>query len=658
LESIALYDFGARRQDERELRSLTIRHHARERRAPNVGNVAPASIRFSFWRSMADLARLVMRSRASGLRVRLLLALALVLAGKWTGVNAPILIGRAIDHLGAKGEAAASLGVGFVGLALGYVLLRFIANVAPYARDAIFTPVSQMALVRSAIETFAHALSLSLDFHQSKQTGGLARIIDRGARSTDFLLRSVVFNLGPTLIELLMASYVLTTNFSPRLAWVAIGTVAVYIAFTLRITNWRIGHRRALNDADSEAAGLAVDALINYETIKTFGSEQRIVERYEQAMIDFARAGVKANTSLQLLNVIQAVVLSLGLGLMTLLAGVEVIHGRMHVGGVMACILILQQVYQPLNMLGMNYREIRQSFIDMEQMLALMAVKPEIADAADARDFPPASALGAEIVFEHVGFQHSARSQGLRDVDFRVAPGKTTALVGPSGSGKTTIVRLALRLLDPQSGRVMIDGLDLRLARQADLRRAVALVPQDVALFNDTLRANIGFGRPDASDAEVWAAAEAAELAPFIDGLPHKLDTRVGERGLKLSGGERQRVGLARALLARPRVLILDEATSALDSRTEAAIQATLRKVTAGRTTLVVAHRLSTIVDADEILVIRRGRVVERGRHDDLIAQNGEYAALWRRQTRAVAERGSAPEPSIPEPTAASGEMA
>ncbi len=617
---------------------MTFHHHAGERRTPQSGDVAPASTRFSFWRSMVDLARLVMRSQAQGLRTRLAAALALVLLGKWMGVNAPILIGRLINHLTTAGVAKASLGLTVIGLALGYALLRFISSAAPYARDAIFTPVSQMALARSAMETFAHSLSLSLDFHQGKQSGGLARIIDRGARSTDSLLRSVVFSLGPTVIELLMAAYVLTRHFSGVLAWVAIGTVAVYIVFTFAITNWRIAHRRELNEADSRAAGLAVDALMNYETIKTFGSEQRMVDQYEQAMLDYARAGVKTNTSLQLLNGVQAVVLSLGLGLMTVLASIEVIQGRMRAGDVAACILILQTVYQPLNILGMMYREIRQSFIDMEQMLDLMKVKPDIADAPDAHVLPPASARGAEIVFDHVSFQHTARSMGLRDVDFRVAPGQTTALVGPSGSGKTTIVRLALRLLDPQAGRVMIDGIDLRQVKQADLRRAIALVPQDVALFNDTLYANISFARPEASEDEVWAAAEAAELAPFIDGLPQKMKTRVGERGLKLSGGERQRVGLARALLARPRVLILDEATSALDSRTEAAIQATLRKVTAGRTTLVVAHRLSTIVDADDILVIRRGKVVERGRHHELIAQNGEYAALWRRQTRAVTE--------------------
>ncbi len=605
-----------------------------DRRMATPGAIAPAASRFNFWSSMADLVRLVFRSKARGLKSRLGLALALVLLGKWTGVFGPLLIQRAIDRLNHGVHGGPAVFTAFAGLVIGWVVLRFIAGAAPYLRDAIFTPVSQRALVQSAMEAFAHSLSLSLNFHQGKRTGNLSRIIDRGARSTDFLLRSVVFNLGPTVLELAMAAYVLTTHFNWRLAIVALATIAIYIAFTFSISNWRIHHRRALNEADSEAAGLAVDALMNFETIKTFGAETRVVSQYGGALDDYARAAVKANTSLQLLNGVQSVVLNLGLVLVTLLAGMEVLHGRMSLGGVTACILILQQVYAPLFSLGMNYREIRQSFIDMEQMLDLLAVTPEIVEAPGAKPLPPASGKGAKLVFEDVGFRHTARSVGLTDISFTIAPGATTALVGPSGSGKTTIVRLALRLLDPQSGRVSLDGVDLREVRQASLRAAVALVPQDVALFNDTLWANIAFADPGVSESAVWEAAEAAELARFIEALPHRMETRVGERGLKLSGGERQRVGLARALLANPRLLVLDEATSALDGVTEAAIQATLRKVRAGRTTLVVAHRLSTIADADQILVVRRGHIVERGGHAELLANQGEYAALWRRQTR------------------------
>ena len=403
---------------------------------------------------------------------------------------------------------------------------------------------------------------------------------------------------------------------------------------TFRITNWRLSHRRELNDTDNRVAGLSGDAMINYETLKTFGAEDRMVETYEQAMGDYVDASARANASLNLLNASQSVILNVGLGAMTAMAGYMVAGGSLKIGDITMAIFLLSGLYAPLGMLGFQYREIRQAFIDMEQMVSLRDIRPDIVDAPNAVELPPASGQGASIAFDHVGFQHDARSVGLRDVSFDAPPGTTTALVGPSGAGKTTAVRLAMRLLDPKDGRVMIDGLDMRQVKQAALRQAVALVPQDVALFNDSLYANIAFARPGAGTGEVRAAAEAAELGPFIDSLPNGMSTMVGERGLKLSGGERQRVGIARALLANPRVLILDEATSALDGPTEAAIQETLRKVRAGRTTLVVAHRLSTIVDADQILVLRRGRIVERGTHAELLAKTGEYAALWRRQTR------------------------
>ncbi len=608
--------------------------HTGRMMAPPPTLALPAPAKFNFWTSMADLLRLVARSKAKGLKRRLLVALTLVVAGKWAGVTGPLLIQSAIDHLNHGRAAGQAVFVAFAGLIAGWVALRFVSGAAPYAREAIFTPVSQRALAQSAMETFGHSLRLSVDFHQGKQTGGLSRIIERGANSTDYLLRSVVFDLGPTLLELTMAAFVLTTRFNWRLAAAAVATIAIYVAFTFSISNWRIRHRRALNDADSEAAGLAVDALMNFETIKAFGAEERMVGRYGAALNAYAEAAVKANTSLQMLNAIQSVVLNLGMLAITLLAGYEVLKGQMSLGGITACILILGTVYSPLFVLGMNYRLIRQAFIDMEQMLALLAIAPDIVDTPAARDLPPASSAGARLVFKDVSFRHAGRSVGLGDVSFEIAPGTTTALVGPSGAGKTTIVRLALRLIDPGAGAVMIDGMDLRDVRQASLRRSVALVPQEVALFNDTLGANIAFADPNASESEVWAAAEAAELAAFIAALPDKMATRVGERGLKLSGGERQRVGLARALLADPRLLILDEATSALDGRTEAAIQATLRKVRAGRSSLIVAHRLSTIADADQILVVKRGRIIERGDHASLIAADGEYATLWRRQTR------------------------
>ncbi len=608
-------------------------HHASGRMG---GAVAPAGVRFSFWRSMADLGRLVMRSGAPGLKWRIPSALGLVFAGKLAGVWAPVMLGEGINSLSPVATSGVALGLNFVGLALAFAALRLISACAPFAREAIFTPVSQATMAKAAVEAFGHTLGLSLDFHQSKQTGTLARIIDRGSRSTDFLIRSVVFSLGPTAVELVLAMAVMALKLDWRFAATALVTIVIYTVLTFRITDWRLSHRRELNEADSRAAGLSVDAMINYEAIKTFGSEGRTVVRYQDAMGRYVKASVQANTSLSLLNAVQAVILNIGLAIMTVLAGIEVLHGRMRIGDVTTAILLLTSLYVPLNMLGFNYREIRQAFIDMEQMVGLTAVAPDIVDAPDAADLPPSSGKGAAIAFEGVDFQHDARSTGLKGVSFDIPPGTTTAIVGPSGAGKTTAVRLALRLLDPNSGRVVIDGLDLKTVRQSELRGAIALVPQDVALFNDTLRANIAFARPDASEDDVRLAADAAELGAFIESLPQGLATMVGERGLKLSGGERQRVGIARALLANPRFLILDEATSALDGPTEEAIQQTLRKVRTGRTTLVIAHRLSTIVDADQIVVLRRGKVVERGTHDDLLARGGEYAALWRRQTRTV----------------------
>ena len=459
--------------------------------------------------------------------------------------------------------------------------------------------------------------------------------VGRGLLAVDYLMRILIFNLGPTVLQLVTAAVVLARSYDLRFAATAVVTVIVYGAATFTMSDWRIKHRRDLTVADSEAAGRAVDALLNYETVKSFGAETRAVAGYDAALGDYARAYVKSNQSLVLLNLVQAAIMSLGLGVMAVLALSEAAHGTMKLGGVTASTLIMIQVYTPLNLLGFAYREIRQSFIDMEAMLQLRRETPDVGEAADAIDLPLSPpGRGGDLVFEEVSYRHSARTEGLRDVSFRAPPGTTVALVGPSGAGKTTAVRLALRLLDPQSGRVTLDGCDLKKVRQGSLRRAIALVPQEVALFNDTMRVNIAFGKPDATEDEIWAAAEAAELGVFIRALPEGMETKVGERGLKLSGGERQRVGLARALLADPRVLILDEATSALDGKTEAAIQATLRRARKGRTTLVVAHRLSTVADADEILVIRAGRVAERGSHSALLAKDGEYAALWRRQVR------------------------
>ncbi len=604
-----------------------------ERSRPK-GQAEPGEAPVSAVSALKDLLAVILTSGAPGLRWRLGGALTLTLGGKIFGVLAPLLLGAAVNDLSAGKSAPTQVGIAFAGLIIGWTLVRFLAAAAPQFRDVIFTPVAQAAQRRAAAEAFGHALSLSMEFHQGKRTGSLSRVIDRGARSMDFLLRALVFNLGPTAIELVIAAVVLAKAYDWRFAAAAVMTVLVYGVLTFAISDWRIAHRRALNDADSEAAGRAVDALLNYETVKAFGAETRAAANYERALGAYAQAQILATNSLSLLNLAQAAIMTVGLAAMALLAGFEAQAGRMGPGDVTAAILILINLYAPLNILGFAYREIRQSFIDLEAMMELRRQKPDVAEATDAVDPPPGDGRGGSVVFESVSFRHGARSQGLESVSFVANPGETVALVGPSGAGKTTLVRLALRMIDPQAGRILLDGVDLTRVKISALRRMVALVPQDVALFNDSLLANIAFARPEATPLEIAAAADAAELTEFIAGLPEGMETRVGERGLKLSGGERQRVGIARALLAGPRVLILDEATSALDSRTEAAIQDTLKRARAGRTTLVVAHRLSTVADADQILVLRRGKIVERGRHEDLLAQGGEYAVLWRRQTR------------------------
>lgn len=586
--------------------------------------------------ALADLLRLVGRSNAPQLWPRLAISTGLTLAGKALGVLAPLVLGAAVNRLAEGQPAGVGVAAGFAAFAVGWALVRLLSSVAPQASDVIFAPVRQAAQRTTATETFAHALNLSLDFHQTKRSGSLSRTVERGSRAVDFLLRILAFNLVPTALELILAAVVLAGVYDWRFGAVAVVVVLTYTGVTFAISNWRIEHRRTMNTADTEAAGLAVDSLLNYETVKAFGAETRAAAGYDQALGVYNAAALKANTSLALLNGVQVLIMNVGLAIMAVLAGVEAASGRMGPGDVTAAVLIMISLYGPLNILGFAYREIRQSFIDMEEMLKITRQTPQVADAPNAPDLPPPlDPRGGSIAFDNVSFRHDARAGGLEAVSFTAAPGTTTALVGPSGAGKSTMVKLALRLLDPQDGSVRIDDRDLRDVTQTSLRRAVALVPQDVALFNDSLRTNIAFARPEADEAAIWAAAEAAELAAFIRGLPDGMETRVGERGLKLSGGERQRVGIARALMADPCLLILDEATSALDSRTEAAIQKTLRRAQAGRTTLVVAHRLSTIADADQILVLKAGRIVERGAHHELVARvGGEYAALWKKQTR------------------------
>lgn len=577
--------------------------------------------------ALSRLMGLIGGLRGRDIQLRIWGALALTIGGKLLTVVSPLVLADAINRLARQDMGG--LPPLFLGLVLLWAGLRFGSTALPQIRDAIFAPVSQEAQRRAGANVFAHVHALSVRFHQSKRTGALYRTIERGIRAIDFLLRFLGFNIGPTVVELVLAAGVLAYFYGWQFSAIAAGMIVLYAWITLAITEWRLKHRREMNEADTEATGRAVDSLLNFETVKSFAAEKRETARYDRALATYAQAAIRANGSLVLLNVVQTVVMNVGLAGMIVLAGVRAANGQMGPGDVTAVMLYMLNIYQPLNMLGMAYREIKQSAIDVEKMFALLDEKIEVADAPDAK---PLTAPRGEVRFANVSFAHEGRAAGLTNVDFIAEAGKTTAIVGPSGAGKSTVLKLLYRFYDPESGAVTIDGQDLRGLTQESLRAHLGLVPQDVVLFNDTLRYNIGYGRLDASHEELEEAARRAQLSGFIARLPNGWDTKVGERGLKLSGGEKQRVGIARVILKDPRILILDEATSSLDSVTEADVQGALEEASRGRTTIVVAHRLSTVASADKIVVLREGEVVEQGTHADLIARDGQYAELWRMQ--------------------------
>ncbi|MBV9863417.1 MAG: ABC transporter ATP-binding protein/permease [Alphaproteobacteria bacterium] len=566
------------------------------------------------------------------MRVRIVAAMALLAGGKVVNIFIPLLYKHAVDALSGAGAARTVIVVP-VGFVLAYGLARVLSQGSNELRDAVFAKVEQRAVRRVALSAFRHLHALSLRFHLERRTGGLSRAIERGTQGIDFLLSFILFNVIPTLLEILVVCGILWRLYNWSFAAVTFTTIFIYIVFTFSVTDWRVRFRREMNARDSEANTRAVDSLLNFETVKYFANEEHEARRYDRSLQAYERAAVKSETTLALLNVGQGAIIASGLVGVMLLAGYGVAAGRMTVGDFVLVNTYLIQLYMPLNFLGMVYRNIKQSLTDLEQMMALLAVKPEVVDLPGA---PAVSVPHGEVAFRRVDFRYDPRRPILADVDFRVAPGATVAIVGPSGAGKSTIARLLFRFFDVDAGAVEIDGQDVREVAQDSLRRAIGVVPQDTVLFNDTILYNIAYGRPGASRAEIEDAARLARIHDFIAGLPDGYDTMVGERGLKLSGGEKQRVAIARVILKAPKILIFDEATSALDTKTEREIQASLAEVATNRTTVVIAHRLSTVVDADEILVLDAGRIVERGHHRELLARGGVYGAMWARQQEAA----------------------
>ncbi len=555
---------------------------------------------------------------------RVVFALTCLIAAKIANVGVPLIFKDLIDALsGSKDAALILVPLGLLG---AYGALRFSTALFTELREIIFARVTQRAQRTIALQLFRHLHSLSLRFHLERQTGGLSRDIERGTRSVGSLISYTIYSILPTLVEIALVMGILIVRYESAFALITLVALTLYVIFTVLMTNWRTRFRRQANELDSAASARAIDSLLNYETVKYFNNEQWELDRYDEQMCQWEAAQIKTQISLSYLNLGQALIIAAAVVLMMWRATVGVVNGTMTVGDIVLVNAFLIQLYMPLNHLGVLYREIRQSLTDIERMFNLLYQNREVQDAVDARvlDEGPCT-----VTFEHVGFGYEARRKILFDVDFTIPAGRTVAVVGASGSGKSTLARLLYRFYDVGEGSIRINGSDIRHLTQASLRRSIGIVPQDTVLFNDTLFYNIQYGRPNASSGDVIAAAKAAHLHEFIEELPDGYNTTVGERGLKLSGGEKQRVAIARALLKNPPILIFDEATSALDSQTEKSIQAQLDMVAVGHTTLIIAHRLSTVMKADEIIVLDAGRIVERGSHRELLDSGGVYARLW-----------------------------
>ena len=573
---------------------------------------------------------------------RVLLALGCLVSAKLANVGVPLVLKQLIDGLTITPEQPAAALVLPVGVLIAYGLLRLSTTVFTELREFFFARVTQRAVRTIALQVFRHLHALSLRFHLGRQTGGVTRDIERGTRAVSSLVSYTLFSILPTLVEIALVLGYLSLQYDLWFSAITLIALVTYIAFTVIVTEWRTHFRRTMNELDSKASSRAIDSLLNYETVKYFGNEEYEAQRYDDGLQRYERAAIRSQTSLSLLNAGQSLIIAAAVTLILWRATLGVIAGTMTLGDLVLVNAFMIQLYLPLNFLGVLYREIKQSLADMEKMFNLLDQHREVADMSDAR---PLRLQAAALQFRQVDFSYEKNRQILFGVDFEVPAGTTTAVVGHSGSGKSTLARLLFRFYDVDRGQIVIDGQDLRSVTQASLRAAIGIVPQDTVLFNDSIGYNIAYGRPDATQEEIVAAARAAYIHDFIVSLPEGYDTMVGERGLKLSGGEKQRVAIARALLKNPSILVFDEATSALDSQAEQAIQSQLREIARTRTTLIIAHRLSTIADADQILVLEQGRIVERGTHASLLAIRGLYAQMWERQQ---ARRDEAPDPSLP----------